>query len=156
MGKRMYAPFHPEAPIWDDKESHISLVQRLIDEYPDGWALSCNPADLQWLLPHCPSTVRVAAWAKTFHQIRPKTSVQYAWEPVIWNGGRLIANRNPMVRDWLSCARNMRKGLPGAKPHKFNQWVLELLGYDPTLDQIDDLFPGTHGMTAAANEMRLT
>jgi hypothetical protein len=60
-----------------------------------------------------------------------------------------------MVRDWLSCARHMRKGLPGAKPDAFNRWVLDLLGYDAGLDEIDDLFPGTGGMTAMATELRL-
>jgi len=155
MGKRMYAVHHDEAAIWDDKKTHLILIDRLVSEFPDGWAMSCNPADLQWMLPHCPPTVRIAAWTKTFHQIRPLSSVQYAWEPVIWDGGRQLRNRKPMVRDWLSCARSMKKGLPGAKPHQFNRWVLDLLGYDPTEDDIVDLFPGTHGMTAAANEMRL-
>ena len=155
MGKRMYGVHHDEAAIWDDKQTHLALIDRLVSEFSDGWAMSCNPADLQWLLPHCPPTVRVAAWTKTFHQIRPLASVQYAWEPVIWDGGRQLRNRKPMVRDWLSCARSMKKGLPGAKPHQFNCWVLDLLGYDPTEDDIVDLFPGTHGMTAAANEMKL-
>ena len=39
---------------------HAALLQRLVAEYPDGWALSCNPRDLLWLLPACPDDVRVA------------------------------------------------------------------------------------------------
>lgn len=146
QGKRLYGD-HPEAAIWDTKDGHLALVAKLLDEYPDGWALSCNPADLEWLLP-ATNGARVCVWAKTFHQIRPLCSVQYAWEPVILKGGRQIRNRKPMVRDWLPCARSMRKGLVGAKPDKFNQWVLDLLGHEHG-DQLDDLFPGTNSMAKA-------
>jgi len=42
----------------------------------------------------------------------------------------------------------MRKGLPGAKPDAFNDWLLDLLGYE-TGDELHDLFPGTNGLAAA-------
>lgn len=152
QGKRLYGD-HPEAHIWDTKEAHLDLVTRLHADYPDGWALSCNPADLIWLLPHA-GPVRVCVWAKTFHQIRPLCSIQYAWEPVLVHGGRTIKHRRPMVRDWLACARSMRKGLVGAKPESFNQWILDLLGYDHNEDTLDDLYPGA-GTMAIAIENRL-
>ena len=154
MGRKMYGTLHPEAAKWDNPESHIELVQTLCDEYPDGWAMSCNPADLRWLLPHTPPDTRIAAWVKTFHQIRP-TTTQYAWEPVLWRGGRTNPKRSPMVRDWLSCARTNRTGTPGAKPHQFNLWVLDLLAFDPILDSLTDLFPGSGGMADAINIIRL-
>lgn len=144
QGSRLYGD-HPEAHIWDTQQAHFDLIAQLHADYPDGWALSCNPADLYWMLPHA-GPVRVCAWAKTFHQIRPKVSVQYAWEPVLVHGGRKVPNRKPMVRDWMSCARSMRKGLVGAKPAEYNVWVLDLLGYDPAFDTITDLFPGTCGL----------
>jgi len=146
QGKRLYGD-HPQGHIWDQKQAHLDLIQQLTNDYSDGWALSCNPADLAWLLPHCPPTTRVCCWAKTFHQIRPNCSVQYAWEPVLLCGGRKIQKRKPMVRDWMACARSMKKGLVGAKPDAFNRWVLDLLGFMPG-DQLDDLFPGTGGMAA--------
>ena len=155
MGKKMYGKLHPQAGVWDQKESHYELVERLVIEYPDGWALSCNPKDLAWLLPACPDDVRIGAWCKTFYQIRAK-SVQYAWEPVVWRGGRNIGSKDrPLVLDWLTCARSMQSSVPGAKPDKFNRWVLDLLGYDPAQDQLDDLFPGSGGMTAIAKQGRL-
>lgn len=155
QGKRLYGN-HPEAYIWDTQEAHLELIDKLHHEYPDGWALSCNPADLYFLLPHA-GNVRVCAWAKTFHQIRVNCSVQYAWEPVLVHGGRQIKNRRPMVRDWMACARSMKKGLVGAKPETFNQWILDLLGYDATEDTLDDLFPGARTMEAAiANRARET
>ena len=57
-----------------------------------------------------------------------------------------------MVRDWFTCARSNRKGIPGAKPHGFNRWILELLNFDPEVDTLDDLFPGSGGMSKAVAE----
>jgi hypothetical protein len=99
-------------------------------------------------LPACPDDVRVGAWVKTWHQIRP-TTVQYAWEPVIFRGGRKDNKRSPMTRDWLSCAVTRQRGLKGAKPDAFNRWVLDLLNFRPDEDTLVDLFPGTSGMSAA-------
>jgi len=144
-GKKRYKPFHDDADKYDSKQSHIELVEKLVAEYPDGWALSCNPKDLRWLLPIMPESVRVCAWTKTFHQIRVNVSVQYAWEPVIFSNGRDVRHRRPMTRDWASGTIAMRKGLPGAKPAYFFDWILAMLGYE-TGDTIDDLFPGTNGL----------
>lgn len=142
---KLYAHLHNEAHIWDDKQSHLDLVQRLVTDYPDGWALSCNPKDLAWLLPACPTTTRVCAWVKTYHQIRPQVSVQYAWEPVLLYGGRKIKNRKPQVRDWTTGSTSRQTGTPGSKPDYFNRWVLLLLGYQHG-DTLDDLFPGSGSM----------
>lgn len=153
--KRIYGPLHPEAGNFDDKETHINLIENLFNDYPDGWAYCCNPKDLTWILPWSGTQLRVCAWVKTFHQIRVNCSVQYAWEPVLIKGGRQIPKRKPMVRDWLACARSMRKGLPGAKPDAFNDWVLQLLGFQFG-DEIVDLFPGTNGMAKAASKYNTT
>ena len=141
-GKRRYAPFHENSQEYDTKTAHLELVKRLVDEYPDGWALSCNPKDLQWLLPAMPEDVRVMAWAKTFHQIRVNVSVQYAWESIIVRGGRDMRHRRPMTRDYVTGTIAMRKGLPGAKPDYFFEWILAVLGYQKG-DTLNDIFPGT-------------
>lgn len=143
MGKKLYD--HPE---WDSKESHIALVQRLVAEYPNGWVLSCNPRDVRWLLPAAPEEARLGTWVKTYHQIRP-TTVQFAFENVIFMGGRKDNGRKPMVRDWVSAPATRLKGLPGAKPPAFNDWVLQLLNFDSAQDQFDDMYPGTRGIEAA-------
>ena len=153
MGKKLYGPHHDQASEWDSKDTHINLICRLTNEYPDGWALSCNPRDLTWILPECPEDARVGVWAKTWHQIRP-TSTQFAWEPVIWRTVKKDPKR-PMVRDWITGAATKQKGLPGAKPHYFNQWILDLLVFNPEEDTLDDLFPGTNGMAAALTELKL-
>ena len=147
QGKKRYGEFHEEAHIWDTQEAHLNLIKKLMIDYPDGWALSCNPANLDWLLPVGNGEIRVCAWVKTFHQIRP-TTVQFAWEPVLLFGGRKDHKRKPMVRDWISGVASKRKGLPGAKPDYFNDWILALLNYQPD-DVLEDLFPGTNGMEEA-------
>ena len=152
QGKKRYGEFHEEAAKWDSQSAHLDLVHKLMNEYPDGWALSCNPADLSWLL--VSSEIRVCAWVKTFHQIRP-TTVQYAWEPVLLYGGRKDNKRKPMVRDWISGVATKRKGLPGAKPDYFNDWILDLLNYQDG-DTLDDLFPGTNGMFEALQRRKNT
>lgn len=144
-GASHYGEHHPNAADWDDRQTHLDLIARLTDEYPDGWALSLNPRDLAWQLPACPDDVRVAAWCKTWHQIRP-TTTQFAWEPVIFRGGRKDNKRSPMVRDWMACAVTRQRGLKGAKPDQFNQWVCDLLNYRADEDTLDDMFPGAGGM----------
>jgi len=148
QGKRLYGKLHDQADIWDGKQAHWDLIDRLMTEYPDGWALSCNPADLAWIIKH--DEIRICAWTKTFHQIRPVTN-QYAWEAVLLYGGRIVYKRKPMVRDWLSCSIAMKKGLVGAKPDAFNQWILDLLNYQKG-DTLDDLFPGSNSMQKAIDE----
>lgn len=150
----IYKHLHDQAAVWDDKQTHIDLVVRLCDEFPDGWALSCNPADLRWLLPHTPDDARVAAWTKTWHQIRP-TTTQFAWEPVIWRTNRKQLGRKPMIRDWYSCSSTKNTGTPGAKPVAFNQWILDLLVFDPTSDELVDIFPGSNSMTITLTQPTL-
>lgn len=151
---RLYYAHHPEAHDWDDPATHAGLAARLCNEYPDGWVLSCNPRDLGMYLRVLPDDVRVGAWCKTWHQIRP-TTTQFAWEPVIWRGGRKDNKRVPMVRDWLQANATRQRGLPGAKPDTFNRWVLDLLNFQEG-DVLDDLFPGTGGMALVAAQGVLT
>ncbi len=157
IAKQFYGDLHVEAAQYDDRETHQALMSKLVNEYPDGWAMSGNPKDLVWQLPYLVGVgvePRVCAWVKTFHQIRPNCTVQYAWEPVILVGGRKVPKRKPMVRDWMACARAMKKGLRGAKPDAFNDWVLDLLAFDPVEDTLDDLFPGSGGMGQAIERRR--
>lgn len=144
---RLYDDHHEKSRQYDDPAEHLSLLARMEDEF-DGWAYSCNPRDLRWLLPALPETVRVAPWCKTWHQIRP-TSVQHAWEVVLFHGGRKNNKRNPMVRDWLVANATRQRGLPGAKPETFARWVLDMLGYEDG-DELVDIFPGTGVLTAVA------
>lgn len=151
-GARLYGKHHDQAAEWDKLDTHRQLVEQLLTDYPDGWALSCNPSDLAWLLPITPPPprTRICVYAKTFHQIRSNVSIQYAWEPLIICDGRNMKGRKPMVRDWAPIAAHPRvRGLVGAKPDAFCEWVLDLLGFNAATDTLTDLFPGTGGMAAA-------
>ena len=149
-GKRIYGKHHPEAELWDDPMTHIELVERLMDEFSDGWAISLHEPSLKFYCRIIPDDARVCAWAKTMHQIWWNVTVQYSWEPVILYGGRKEKNRKPMVRDHFIGARSNRKGLEGSKTDAFNDWILDLLNYQPG-DQMVDLFPGSGGMARAVD-----
>lgn len=145
---RLYAKHHPEAMIWDDPGEHRRLVERLCDEYRDGWALSLHEPSLRTILGFCPEDVRVASWVKPFASFKPNVTRAWTWEPVIFRGGRPIPRTAPTWRDHISESITLKKGLTGAKPRKFCEWVLDGLNYQPG-DTLDDLFPGTGIMAEA-------
>lgn len=150
---KLYAKHHPEALIWDDPETHRLLIERLSDEWPDGWAMSGNSTTLRTLLPLCPADVRVGAWTKPFCIFKPGVGVAYAWEPVVFRGGRKRTRQQPTVRDWCAVNITLRKGLTGAKPEGFSEWLLDVLNVEPG-DTVDDLFPGS-GAVQAVIDRRL-
>jgi|ERR1051325_10534832 hypothetical protein len=148
---------------------HQALLTKLLREYEDGWALSCSSPSLFTLIPMVNDIeprhdCRIGAWIKPFAVFKPGVNPAYAWEPVIWRGGHKRDRTEPTVRDWTKagnleefaewlCAAfaardwvsaniTLRKGLSGAKPRPFSEWVADLLGVR-TGDTVDDLFPGT-------------
>lgn len=136
---------------WDDPSTHLTLVNHLCDEFPDGWAMSLSSPSLQTILDLCPEDVRVGAWVKPFAVFKPNVNPGYTWEPVIFRGGRkhIRADRDPTIRDFYrqpvdAVAANitLKKGLTGAKPPAFCDWVLDLLNVRPG-DELVDVFPGT-------------
>ena len=138
-----YKEHHDEAMEWDRVETHRNLIGRLRGEYPDGWALSCSSVSLPAQLLMCPHDVRIAAWVKPFASFKPNVNPAYTWEPVIFYGGRKRDRSAPTIQDHIACNITLKKGLCGAKPPIFCEWILNLLGFDHTQDEIDDLFPGT-------------
>ena len=139
---KLYAAHHPQALDWDNLDTHAALIRRLASEYADGWALSLSVPSLQRLFPLCPAGVRVGAWVKPFASFKPNVNPAYAWEPVIFSGGRKRTRSESTVRDWVAESITLERGLTGAKPPAFCRWVLDLLGWTPS-DTLDDLFPGT-------------
>lgn len=121
---------------------HRELIDRLVLEFPDGWALSLSSTSLRDILNLCPSKVRVGSWVKTFAIFKPGIAPAYAWEPVIFTGGRKKSRKEFTGRDW--CAANIvQKGFTGAKPIEFCWWIFDdLMGMRPD-DELVDLFPGT-------------
>lgn len=146
---RLYAHHHPDGLCWDDLDTHRKLIDRLNTDYPDGWAMSGTSGSLQSLLPLCPPDVRVGAWVKPFHAYKKGVRPAYAWEPLIYRGGRNKGHKPPekggkatTPKDFVSANITLKKGLTGAKPEAFCSWVLDLLNFQEG-DTVDDLFPGT-------------
>lgn len=150
QGAKHYGDLHDAAADCDTLEWHAALIGRLCDEFPDGWALSLHTPSLKAMLNLCPDDVRVAAWVKPFAAFKKNVTRAYAWEPVIFRGGRPIPPTQPTVRDWIAESITMRRGFPGAKPAAFTWWVLEWLNVEPE-DEFVDLFPGS-GAVAEAHQ----
>ncbi len=162
QGSRRYGD-HPDAATFDTLEGHRLLIERLCDEYPDGWALSASSPSLRLILPICPADVRVGAWVKPFHAFKRGVRPAYAWEPVIYRGGHNPpwekhpapekGGKATTPKDFFSHVITLKKGLTGAKPPAFCDWVMDLLNVKPG-DTVDDLFPGT-GVFGERVEARL-
>jgi len=136
-----------------EEVNHVELIERLAMEFPDGWALSASSTTLRVILPLCPEDVRIAAWVKPFCAFKRNVRPAYAWEPVIFRGGRNPVNgyraaipekngKQCTPKDFHSASITLQKGLTGAKPASFCAWILELLNVQAG-DEIVDLFPGT-------------
>jgi hypothetical protein len=141
-GTKHYGDLHESAADYDRPETHRALVERLCDEFADGWALSLSAPTLRVILPMCPDDVRVGAWTKPFASFKPGVNPAYAWEPVIFRGGRKRTRDEATVRDFCAVNIAMKKGFPGAKPEGFCFWVFDLLGARSG-DEMHDLFPGS-------------
>lgn len=150
-------PYVGCASLYPEKSEvdHAVLIQKLTAEFPDGWALSCSTPSLRLILPMCPGDVRIAAWVKPFCSFKPNVNPAYAWEPVIFRGGRKRDRSELTVRDWISISITLQKGLVGAKPEPFCRWILDLLGFIFGEDSFVDLFPGTNSMGRALRQWPL-
>lgn len=127
---------------------HAELVTRLVDEYPDGWALCLHSPSLKQILNLCPADVRVMAWVKPFAIFKPNVNPAYSWEPVIVRGGRRRTREQDTVRDWVAANITLRRGMVGVKPDEFSFWLFEVLNLMPG-DTLHDIYPGTGAITRA-------
>lgn len=172
QGKKLYGDLHSHAHTWDDPETHREHIAWLCDTFPDGWALSASVPSLKVLLPMMPDDIRIASWVKSFSAFKKGVRPAYAWEPVIFRGGRNPGSGHPHappekggkqntpkdfliteddIWEVLVCPITLRKGLTGAKPEAFCHWVLDLLNVQAG-DKVVDVFPGTQAMTTVALE----
>jgi hypothetical protein len=149
-----YARHHPNPLPFNSLPTHRHLIT-LLTEY-DAWALSLSSPSLPEILslippPHS-TRIRIAAWVKPFAPFRPNVPIAYTWEPVIFSPKPKPPTRTPTdrttptIRDHLAESPTRKTTLPGAKPPRFNIWILSLLQYSPQHDTFTDLFPGTNSM----------
>lgn len=144
----LYKHEHHGGGCWDDPETHRLLIERLRDEFPDGWALSLHEPSLRVILPMCPTDCRTSPWVKPFASFKPNVNPAYTWEPVIWRGGRKRERYEPTVRDYVAAGITLRRGFTGAKPETFCRWLFDILGARAD-DEFVDLFPGSNAVGEA-------
>ena len=136
---------HPLAHEWDDPDRHEELVHALIDNY-DGWALAMAHDNLRDILPMVPRAVpiRIGIWTKP-QSLCGGARVINAYEPAIIRipeGRRSSAGHTMFPRDSVTISR-LNNGFAGSKPPQWTRWILDMLGYDPEADDVDDLFGGS-------------
>lgn len=151
---KLYDHYHPDGKCWNDVDTHRELLIRLREEFPDGWAASLNTPALEEYAALArevfgPNRVRWGYWLKTFASFKPGVNPAYAWEPVMWMGGRRDRSREEdTVRDWCAVGITLRRGLTGVKPDQFCHWLFGLLGLEQG-DEMVDLFPGSGAVSGA-------
>ena len=148
---QFYGGLHPEAAIYDTLEGHRALIEKLCDEFKDGWALSMTSGNLKDILPLCPRDVRITAWVKPFASFKKHVGVAYAWEPVVLFGGRRRTLEMQTIRDWFAENITLKRGFTGAKPARVIHWVMEMLGYQEG-DELIDIFHGSGSVKAAIEQ----
>lgn len=143
------ADSNPGAVEWDDPETHRQMVRTLVREY-DGWAIAMARDSLPVYLSEAPAA-RVCVWHNPAAW-PPGNRVHATWEPVLLSipAARAKQGSAQYVKDVLTCVPPRKLGFIGAKPPAWTRWVLDMLGYDPETDTVDDLF---HGSGAVAAEV---
>jgi hypothetical protein len=157
QSKKQYAD-HPD---YAGEVDHGALLDRLIADYPDGWALSLHMPSLFLIqrmlhdrdLDLFRGDYRVLPWCKTFGAFKRNVRVAYVWEPVIVRVPRRLEGAVP-TRDFaveseesvLFESITMKRGLSGAKPERFAFWLFNVMGLRPC-DELHDLFPGSRAVS---------
>lgn len=136
-----------------EEVDHAVLIEYLHSSFPDGWALSASSTSLLTIVPMLPKGCRIASWCKSFCAFKRNVRPAYAWEPVIFYGGRNPMNgcravipdkggKQTTPKDFIVAPITLKKGLVGAKPAKVCLWILQLLNFKAG-DTMVDLYPGT-------------
>jgi hypothetical protein len=147
--KRYYGGEPTYAGEVDHPELIARLERRRAEGELDGWALSTSEKALRTVLPLCPPATRVCPWCHLGGAAPGTNGIHASSEFVLVVGGR---QRPPGVRNWLLAHAARRGGtLKGRKPIKFSSWLFDLLGAEPG-DELEDLFPGTGGVSRAWRE----
>lgn len=146
-------PYPGKALLYPEKAEvdHASLLQRLTENYPDGWALSTSSEALRDVLLLCPPGVRVCAWFKGPRYTKSRRALA-SWEPLVVSAGRpLRIDVVQDLRDGLVAVGRFRRfpgAMVGMKPPAFAEWMFRQLGASCG-DRLDDLFPGSGAIRRA-------
>jgi hypothetical protein len=146
-------PYPGLARKWYGREEvdHPELVERLVAEYPDGWALSTSSEALRDVWALCPAGTRLAVWVNGPRKVKSRSAL-CAFEALLVFGGR--PRREAVVEDlcdvlsWGGRQHSHPDALFGMKPAAFCEWMFRLLGASRG-DRLDDLFPGSGAVARA-------
>lgn len=147
----MSRKYYRDHPDFAGEVDHRELVDRLVRDYPDGWALSTSAAATRMVWELCPEGTRLAVWVNGPRKVKSYTAL-HAYESVLIYGGR--QRERPVVEDLCDVLiyggrqRSHPGALPGMKPAQFCEWVFQLLGATAD-DDLDDLFPGSGAVARA-------
>lgn len=142
---------------------HAELVANL-GEY-DGWALSTDEKNLQYVLSLCPPKVRILAWCRP--DTVPFHGPWRSWEPVICVPARpevaqfrsyFVPLPAEQIAGWGAGNAPARgfcadKTFTGSKTPEFCEWVIRCLGAEAA-DDLTDIFPGTGVMGRAWQQFK--
>lgn len=146
-------PYPGKAHLYPEQTEvdHVALIAQLCTY--DGWALSTDEKNLQYVLSLCPPSVRVLAWCKP--DAVPFHGSWQSWEPVLCVPGR---PERASVRSYHIGNAPPRgfcgKSFTGSKPSGFCEWVIRCLGADPDEDTLTDMFPGSGAMSQSWEKFR--
>ena len=130
---------------------YAELVRLLAKNFPDGWALSMKQATLRSVLNVCVVElglkVKIGVWCKRNPTLKKNVNPTYAWEPVVFCGGRRRQGDRAFLLDWIDCPATIQRNdggklFVGRKPAKFCYWVFGMLGLNGN-DELTDLYEGT-------------
>jgi hypothetical protein len=161
----LYGHHHPlgdrpfDGQCWNEEASHQRLIAWLTASYPDGWLLCLSSPSLFTMLRFCheagANDVRTGAWVKPFHAYKRGVRPAYAWEPVIFRGGRNKHHLAPAKggaattpKDFVAANITLQKGLTGVKPEAVCFWYFDLLNLQ-TGDEMTDVFAGSGAIANA-------
>lgn len=149
------ADVHPDAAEWDTPERHQQLVRDLCEQF-DGWAVAGAPDTLATYLAVAPPDARVLVWNRA-NAMPDGARVKADWEFVLAQIPESRRGRSSglATADVLTLGVAYSSGFVGSKPDGWTRWVLAVLGYDPATDTVDDLFPGSGRVAAAAGSVLL-
>lgn len=108
-----------------------------------------TPDSLPVYLAGAPAGARVAVWSRG-NAVPTGSRVRSLWEPVLARvpDARAAHGTGTGVDDVLT-AGTTPGGFAGRKPEQWTHWVLTMLGYDSSVDEVTDLFPGSGAVSAA-------
>ena len=115
-----------------------------------GTVVAASAKTLHLILPEASALgMRLAIWHVT-NAIPDGARVRSVWEAVLYRTppGRRAVGTGMRVPDVLQ-APHPKRGFVGSKPNQWTTWVLDILGFDPNQDTVDDIFPGSGAVSEA-------